>query len=348
MSKNVTLQDVSDAAGVAVGTVHKALHGQKGVSPKKRDEILKIAASLHYCTIDTVSEKSFRIAAVFPKPTHENKYFYTGLWQGLHNRAHELSPFRFAVDEYPFEGGTDKQLELLEHLYDTQRDTLDALITIIWNERLYTDLINRFTQAGVKIFTVSADAPSSKRICTIMTNPYRTGRLAAEFLGARVSPEGRVVIIGTKRDTINHAHIVRGFFDEMLITNPTTEIVELYESVHYPEKLYETVVEFLGSFDNIRGIYANNARATAGLCNALSHSKIKHNVQIVGSELFTESASYLRSGMLCALIDQNAYKQGYTGINMVFENIVRNQKIPSLCNIEPSLLLKNNLPLEYL
>ena len=42
MSKRVTLQDVAKTAGVTVSTAHKALHGQKGVSEKKRREILEV------------------------------------------------------------------------------------------------------------------------------------------------------------------------------------------------------------------------------------------------------------------------------------------------------------------
>ena len=344
MQKKATLQDVATAANVTVSTVHKALHGQKGVSEEKRAEILRIAGSLHYCAAVTPVERSFHVAAVFPKPVHGNKYFYKGLWQGIRDRAEELDAFRFSVDEYTFEGSTSEQLELLEQLYETQCDALDALITIIWNEQAYTDLIDRFVARGVQVFTVSADAPSSQRVSTIMTNPYCTGRLAAEYLGARIEHTGRVIIVGTKRDTVNHARIVRGFFDEMMESDPATEIIELYESVRYPEKLYETVIEFLHSFDNIRGIYANNARCTAGLCNAFKHMGITPGIPIVGSELFTESVSYLRSGMLCAIIDQNAYRHGYVGISAVFDRVVLNRETPPLYSIAPALILRNNIP----
>ncbi len=347
MAKKATLQDIAKTAGVTVSTAHKALHGQKGVSEEKRREILRVAASLQYCRQEPSQEKTVRVAAVFPKPVHENKYFYKPLWHGIRDRAQQLSSARLHVEEYMFESGPAQQLELLEQLYQEKRVSLDALITIIWNERAYTDLIARFTQAGVQVFTVSADAPSSQRVSSIMTNPGRTGRLAAEFLGPRLPRDGRVILLGTRRDTINHAQIVRGFSDEMLEINPAIEIIELYESMHYPEKLYQTLIEFLRSFDNIRAIYANNARATAGICNALTRSDIAPGIQILGSDCFAESAAMLKKGMLCAVIDQNAYQQGFRGLSAVFDHLVLEKPVPALYEICPTLLLKNNLPVEF-
>lgn len=348
MSKRVTLQDVAKTAGVTVSTAHKALHGQKGVSEKKRREILEVAASLGYVREQQAQEKNVRVAAVFPKPVHENKYFYRRLWQGIRERTQQLSSARFSVQEYMFEGAAAQQLELLEQLYREKAGELEALLTIIWNEREYTDLIDRFTQAGVKVFTVSADAPSSRRVSSIMTNPNRTGRLAAEFLGPRIPAEGRVVLIGTRRDTINHAQIVHGFSSEMQEIHPAVEIMELYESVQYPEKLCQTLIGLLRSFDDIRAVYANNARATAGLCKALNRGDISPDIQILGSECFAESAEQLKNGMLCGILDQNAYQQGFMGLSAVFDSLVLEKQVPPLCEICPALYLKNNLPVEFL
>lgn len=344
MRKKITLQDIARSTGVAVGTVHKALHGQSGVSSARRMEILEAAARLGYSPPAAPGEQCVRVAAVFPKPVHQNKYFYKLLWNGLRDRAQQLSGARFCVEEHMFEDGAPQQLALLETLYRERAGALDALITIIWNESAYTELIDRFTDAGVQVFTVSADAPSSRRVCTVRTNPERTGRLAAEFLAPRLARDGRVILMGTRRDTINHAQIVHGFSDEMLERAPGLEIIELYESMRFPEKLYQTMLELVHSFGNVRAIYANNARATAGLCNVLSRAELSPEIQLLGSECFAESAALLRSGRLAAIIDQNAYMQGFRGLSAVFDHLVLGKDVPPLCEICPTLLLRNNLP----
>lgn len=60
---------------MTVATVHKALHNKKGVSPEKREEILALANSMNYYTESSSAHKTYKIAAVFPGPTNDNRYF---------------------------------------------------------------------------------------------------------------------------------------------------------------------------------------------------------------------------------------------------------------------------------
>ena len=219
------------------------------------------------------------------------------------------------------------------------------MLTVVWNETDSLEILNRFTDEGIKVFTISADAPFSQRTACIMANPYRSGRLAAEYLGSVLKQPCRVVIIGTKRDTNNHAQVVRGFFDQMTESNPLIEIIELYENVYYPDKLFDTLSEFLHTIDNILGIYANNARTTARVCTMVKDIGYQDKVTIIGSELFDESKEALKQGILNAIIDQNGYEQGYKGLSIAFDNIVLGNDVPTKHEINTSLILKNNLPL---
>ena len=346
MGKKITLQQIARIANVSVGTVHKALHNQKGVSPAKQEEIIALASSLNYYASppSLAPSKECVVAAVFPKPIDSNRYFYQHLWNGIHGKLQELSAFRFQVQDYAFEGGLAQQLKILQEILDHHLSEIQALITVIWNEDTCLGLLNQFTDAGVKVFTLCADAPSSKRTSTIMTNAYQSGRLAAEYMSALLPGPGRVIIVGTKRDTTNHAQIVRGFFEQMLEDNPLLEIIELYGSVNYPEKLYQTLEEFLTRFPGIRGIYANNARTTAGMCSMLDMRTWEHKPIIVGSELFEESIAYLKKGILHAIIDQNGYQLGYKGISVIFEHMILKKEVRSRYILTQALYLRNNLP----
>lgn len=345
MEKKITLQDIAKTANVTVATVHKALYNKKGVSPKKREEILALAHSMNYYIESPTANKTYKIAAVFPEPTNDNRYFYQYIWNGIHSRAKELASCHMEIIDFPFDGGQEQQEQLLNHIWERERQELSGLLTVVWNgaESLY--VLSKFTDEDIPVFTLSSDAPFSQSTSCIMVNPYRSGRLAAEYLGSILRQPCRVVIIGTKRDTNNHAQIVRGFFDQMTESNPSIEIIELYENVYYPKKLFDTLSEFLQTIDNILGIYANNARTTARVCNMVKEIGYQDKVTIVGSELFDESKDALKHGILNAIIDQNGYEQGYKGVSMVFESVVLGNDIPKKNEINASLILKNNLPL---
>ena len=125
MGKKITLQQIARIANVSVGTVHKALHNQKGVSPAKQEEIIALASSLNYYASppSLAPSKECVVAAVFPKPIDSNRYFYQHLWNGIHGKLQELSAFRFQVQDYAFEGGLAQQLKILrseEHTSELQ------------------------------------------------------------------------------------------------------------------------------------------------------------------------------------------------------------------------------------
>lgn len=348
MEKKITLQHIAELANVSVGTVYKALHNQKGVGADKQQEILAIARSLNYYIPSTASPKSkkYTVAIVLPLPTSENRYFYQHLWDGIRERANELTAFRFQICEYGFEGGITQQLSMLQTILEHHVSEIHAVLTVMWNEAACLDLLNQFTQAGIKLFTLCAEAPSSSCTSTVMTNPYKTGRLAAEYLGSLLAAADscRVIIVGTKRGTANHALIVRGFFDQMQEFNPLIEIIELYESVNYPQKLYSTLEDFLVRFHNIRGIYANNARTTVGICQMLEKLPTITKPVLVGSELFPESAAYLKKGLINGIIDQDGYALGYKGISVIFDQMILKKEVNSRYIMQQSLYLKNNLP----
>lgn len=347
MKEKTTLQDIAQLTGVSVGTVHKALNNSKGVGEKKRREILALAQSLNYIPVTKHIAAQQTVVALFPDPIGEDRFFYQFIWAGIAKREEELSPTAFQIIKVSFDGSIADQRTKLEQIYDLYHDTMTGLITIIWEEDKFLEILDRFTCLGIRIFTISADAPGSQRTATVMANPYKTGRLAAEYIGSVLDGFCRVIIMGTKRDAYNHAQVVRGFFDQMGITNPRIQIIELYESREYPERLLETLNDFLTKFDDIRGIYANNARTTARILDTIKIQKKQRKICVVGSEIFRQSISAMQDGTLNAVIDQNAFQQAYEGVSTAFAHLVLGKQQAGNIFVPSSLYLQNNLPLEF-
>lgn len=344
MRKKTTLQDIALAMGISVGTVHKALYNKKGVSEKKRQLIISTAKEMQYESSGLTIQEAHEIAILFPKPITTDKYFYQYIWKGIEQRAQELSPNQFKILEFTFDGTQQNQLEMMEKILKDHGDTIDGLLTIIWDEFSFQDILKEFTNKGIKIFTVSSDAPFSNRTSSIMTNPYQMGRLAAEYLGSVIPSSGRVIIMGTRRDSANHAQVVRGFFDQMSKTNPAIQIIELYESVVNPKIIYETLEDFLSKFDDIHGIYINNARTTAGVYKVFRDNPKKEQLKLIGAEIFQESVQGVQENIFQALIDQNPFEQGYKAVSIAYENIAQNREVLKKYDIPISLYLSNNLP----
>ena len=86
MIEKPTLQDIAKMTGVTPATVHKALNNLKGVSEKKKKEILSVAAALNYTVSKTIAAPKRTVVALFPAPIGEDKIFYQFIWSGLERR----------------------------------------------------------------------------------------------------------------------------------------------------------------------------------------------------------------------------------------------------------------------
>lgn len=344
MEKKVTLQEIARQMGITVSTVHKALYGKKGVSESRRKEIITVASELGYRTEIMQNNKTCRIAVVLPNPVGIDTYFYQFVWKGIQKRAEELKSTSCELLSYTFNGTMENQLEILDGVLHQGQGRLDGLITIVWDESRFKQVLEKFTAQGIKIFTVSSDAPSSRRVSSIGANPNKMGRLAAEYLGSVIHQPGRVIIIGTRRDAANHAQVVRGFFDQMSTQQPEIQIIELYESIGNPEKISHTLKDFLDKFDDVQGIYINNARTTVAVCETMHDLTLGEGLRIVGSELFSESIAAVHAGFLHALIDQNPFSQGYKVFSIAYEHIAQNKAVLGRYEVPINLFLASNLP----
>ena len=342
MIEKPTLQDIAKITGVTPATVHKALSNMKGVSDKKRKEILEVAEALNYTASKLLIPNKKTVVALFPAPKGEDKIFYQYIWTGIEKREEELPNDSLRIIKITFDGTADDQERKLSQILSLYRGRIDGLMTIIWDEDRMHRVIDEFTEAGIRVYTVATDAPHSSRTSAIMADPFRTGKLAAEFMGSVLSDFCRVIIIGTRRDASNHTSIVRGFYEQMSITNPKIQIIEIYESKEYPERLMQSLLEFLSKFDDIRGIYANNARTTDRIIGVLKN--IDKPILLIGSELFNNSIEAMRNHEIKAIIDQNAFRMAYDSVTNVYSNLVLGRSISAVNSMPCSLYLENNLP----
>lgn len=348
MAKRVTIADVSRVSGFSPGTVCKALNGNKGVCDEKRRIILKVAEEMHYTgKRANRSANARKVALVFPDSSIVGFSFYESIWKGLRTRAEELRALGLVTVEFRFDGTEKSQLHLLAKILNEMGDSIDALATLIWNEMPFLDILEKYAKKGIPVFTITSDAPSSSRVATLLSNAYQTGRLAAEYLGATIPNSGSVIITGTRRNERSHAQSFQGFEDQMAMTNPDVQIVELYENKSNPQKLLHELEGFLNNMTDVRGIYADNARTTALIGKLLEHNELKNKLRIVGSEVFGESARYLNEGIFDALIDEQPFIHGYYGMSMIYDYIIRGIKPNQINYVDINLVFQNNLPNLY-
>jgi len=234
--KKTTISDIAKVVGMAPSTVYKALSGNKGVSEANRHRVLQVSEELGYSGKTSKGKgPSKLVAVVLPDPSVPDFEFYDFIWKGVRKRARELSTVGLRIKEYKFNGTAADQLRILLDIVGdanckTSNERVDGLVTLIWSENPFLDVLDECSKSGIPVFTVFSDAPSSKRIASVRANSYQSGRLSAEYLGSTIPNNGSVIITGTRRNAFSHEKSVRGFIDQMAVTNPDIQVIELYEN----------------------------------------------------------------------------------------------------------------------
>ena len=344
MDRKVTLNDVAKVAGVAPSSVYKALNDIKGVKPYKREAIVKIAEQLGYTNKhNTAKYANKNIVVLLPKPEDEYRYFYQYIWDGIRAKATELEPLGFRTTEYGFGGKSEDQKRCIEAILKS-KENIDGIITLFWNQETFLEVVNDLNKLGIPVFTISSDAPFSNCVTSIMPDAYSTGRLAGEYLGSVIHENGHVIIASTRRNSITHEQLIRGFFDQVRTMNPELEILEIYENTREEEHFNKLLNDYLTCFNDIKGIFASNARSTKMVGSFLRHHPKREELKVLGTEVFKESVQYMRQGVFNALIDQKPYEQGYMCLSIAFDVIVKGAKVNRTIYISDNLYLTNNLP----
>lgn len=346
-SRKVTLKSIARELGVSLGTVHRAIYNKEGVSEETRKNILKYVEEKNYkinMAASALKRGTIRIAAVFPKPEGNDRYFFQDVWRGLEKAVEDARNFNLEIVKIPFSGDYTQQIKVMEDFYRRHVGEINGLITHIWNDDELNPIINQYAQAGVPVVLVATDAPSSRRLCCVSLRTDYTGKMAGELISDFIQPGGRVLIMGGKRDSSTHQMSAKGFVKMIQESSPDTEIIELYDYNAYYEsdRMKNTLEEYLEKLD-IRGVYSNNARGTVSIAKVVEKLGKAGQVKIVGSDINDASIDYLKRGVIQALIYQDPYRLTQMACQALFDNVIQGLIPTRRLYIAPTIVIKNNL-----
>ena len=346
-SKRPTLKDIAKKMNVSLSTVHKALYDKKGIGKDTRLEILKTAKEMNFeinLTASALKRKLIKIAVVLPEPSGEERYFYKDFWKGIEAAETELKDMNAVLIKIPFKGIDYKhQAEVLETVFSSYAESVDGLLTVPWNINKLDYIIDKFADADIPVILVNTDAPMSKRICCVAPPAEKIGTLAGELMRKMVDAPGKIIIFSGNREIKLHSELSRGFINELSKEAPSLEIIEIIDSNPNRESLGKSLADFLSRFDDIKGIYSNNARNTLLVGSVISDMRNVGKVKVIGTDLFDESISYLKNETIQAIIYQNPFMQANEAVTILFQYIVKKEEIPNPDFDQIAIVLKSNL-----
>ncbi|AZO94240.1 LacI family transcriptional regulator [Halocella sp. SP3-1] len=327
LDKRITIKDIAEKADVSISTVHCALAQKPGVSEQTRLRIQKIAKECGYrpnVVASSLKRKTIRIAAAFPGPTEDNRFYFTYVWEGVRDYMRTMSDFNVELFEVQYYDGPNTQADELNDLL--QHTEVSGLLTL-GHMGIYGEMsIQRFVEKDIPVVLINTDLPKSGRLCCVQPNYQIIGRTLAELITRQIPKNRSILLCAGDASIPAHYLIAQGFdayLEEKGLNNPVYKI----HSNKSKEEHYKRIVRELRR-EEVAACCSVNARSSVMLGKALVETGRDGQMTAVGSDLFEENFKYLREGVFTQLLQKNPYLQAYLAAKYLLEYVLRDVRPP--------------------
>ncbi|MBS3814363.1 LacI family DNA-binding transcriptional regulator [Candidatus Bipolaricaulota bacterium] len=313
-SKNVTIKDVANKAGVAVSTASMALNNKPTISSDTKNTVLNVARDLGYhptaAARALVDGKSSNVGLLIPVKV-DSLFFSTGFFQKL------IAGMNRAANE----GGNMISLQIVESREETERVITEAyrtknvsgsIITHPTQEMPYLDVINEVSYPVVFLGEPPRNFPY------VDNDNYGVTKLATEHMIEH--GHKRIAFLGGPKNLIASEARERGYRAALEQEGIEVQRRLIWRSRHDEQMAYQEVMNEAGKVEfsaicisveeQMAGVYRalrdlgksipdDVALITIGDCQLAEHI----NPSMTTLDLHTEDLGYLAAKKLIRLIN---------------------------------------------
>ena len=343
---NNGIKEIAARLKVSPTTVHKAIHGKKGVSEKTRTAILNYIDQNDFRpnrAAAALKRQLIKIACVLIEPSGRSLFFYQDILSGIKTAITELQAFNVETSVHFCPFSADGQIRVLEKLLIKEGDSLSGLVITPTHDEKLNDIIHRFTEKKITVVTLNSDAEGSTRQANVSCDNKMigcsAGELMAAFLGSYKS--GKILLLGGHRHLRNHQETTQGFVSTISELKNELDVFECYE-FDDPARLKRYIREYLKSFADIRGIYCNNLRNTLTACETIRKLGFSRKLKVIGSDVHSEMLSFFEDNTLNATIFQNPQLQSSKSLWNLYYLLTREEKVSEFTKTSIGIVIRSN------
>jgi LacI family transcriptional regulator, galactose operon repressor len=336
-----TLRDIAKSLGTSIGTVHRALHDNPGVSPATKARVLQVARNLGYrpnlAARYLSSKKTLRISVNTPQGTTS---FWDEVRTGIRDEAESilLENVELEFRTCPILGeGEDEALEAAIH------DQVDGIIIFPSSPQTLRAAIRRASRANIPVVCVATDAPQSGRLGMVAIDTLASGSIAADLMGRFLNGKaGSVAVTVFDMDITEHSEKYTAFQSTLRNFYPHLETLKPIEDHDVEKEAYRKCRKLFDERADLAGIYVTT-EASIPVLKAAEDANLISRLTIITTDLFPDLVPYLRSGAVVATIYQRPHAQGEMALRMLHEFLAEGGRRSHQVALAPHLVMRGNL-----
>jgi LacI family transcriptional regulator len=336
-----TLHDIAEALGTSIGTVHRALHGNPGVSPATKAKVLETASILGYrpnlAARFLSSRRTLRVSVNTLKGTTS---FWDEVRAGVREEAasNPLENVELEFRTYPSIGKGEKQA-----FQAALRRKVDGIITFPSDPDGLRPWIQRASGSGIPVVCVATDAPNSERRGIVAIDTLVSGSIAADLMGRFLGErQGAIAITVFNMAITEHAEKYIAFRRTMRTLYPNLQVLKPIEDNGVETQAYRKSRKLFKECRNLVGVYVTT-EASLPVLKAAHDANLLPGLTIVTTDLFPDLVSQIRSGAVAATIYQRPRAQGQLAFRMLHKVLVDRSTSHDELALAPHLVMRGNL-----
>lgn len=341
--KKSSIKDVAKKAGYSISTVSDALRGDRTISDETRAKIEKAARELNYTPnkiAQALSRNKAVIGVMLPK---EPAVVQAELLKGFEAAKIKYAEYNidFQIETYDLSDGSEREAEAALKLKNS-----DALIVETYsNAARPINVLSEIAKSGTPIIGLVTDPEYLNPVCSVSVNSDAISRIAAEIFSFHLSSGARLAAVTGKLSMMAHQRILTGFIESVSAFGLSCGThMETDDTMDNAYRAAELILQRRNIPD---GILVTNF-ASPAVCRCISDMGLEGKVCVIGVDIYKESADYLVSGGLKALIFQNKVLQAKSAADAAFDSINRKKIINKReILVKPEIVLKSNLQLYW-
>ncbi|HEX4786664.1 MAG TPA: LacI family DNA-binding transcriptional regulator [Candidatus Sulfotelmatobacter sp.] len=336
-----TLRDIAKAVGTSVGSVHRALHDNPGVSSLTKARVQQMARTLGYrpnlAARYLSSKKTLRISVNTLKGTTS---FWDEVRTGIREEASSilLENVELEFRTYPNLGEGE------EEAFETAiREKVDGIISFPSRPRVLRPWIRRASRAQIPVVCVATDAPHSGRLGIVAIDTLASGSIAADLMGRFLhEPAGPIAITVFDMAITEHAEKCAAFENTLRSFYPNLHLLKPIEDHDVESEAYNKCRKLLEKHPELAGIYVTT-EASIPVLQAAQDAKVLQRLTVITTDLFSDLVPHIRSGAVAATIYQRPRAQGQMAFRMLHDFLAEGASRSPQIALAPHLVMRGNL-----
>jgi ribose transport system substrate-binding protein len=268
--------------------------------------------------------------------------FFQEMEKGARQAAKELN-VRLIVKTAAQETSIAQQIAIVNELIQTR---VDAIVIAPGDSRELIPVLKKAQDAGIVVVNIDniLDADWSKKL-DLKDVPYvsvdneKGAYLSAKVISDQVKMPTKAVILEGIRDAKNAVDRKNGAM-RAFAENQNIQIVASETAEWKIDEAYTVISKLFEQHPDIGAVFCANDMMALGVLKYVEEKKLT-SVIVAGYDDLEQVQPYIQNGELVATIDQQAARQGYTGV-LYAHKLLNKENVPPVTLIDVLLVTKDN------